>query len=377
MRWGKDRRQNLWPCGIGNCTHLVCTSWHTLRRLPRSFKDPQLPALEPSLGIRSLTGTISDTATVINPVTIHAARQVNPPQVDAPPFAITAATGTPLIDLLVDLPDIAPLVPVDAAAATAPQLAPGGIYPLNPDGIPITNPPPLKPQPPPMKPPPKYVVEAEAAKEGAEALRIREAQQKPKPPPPMLPQPPTPDEQSDRLHARRVAKADAEAAAYNAERRAKMIKTTKAAATRAESDAKAEALRLEIETADAGEATASSTLPSAPPTQYSLRYRLRSRLRLRLPRPPLWHLPPPTRPEAAAAAAVAQPPPSSFILARRGVYPIGLSGAPGIATPTNDQKRSFGASTALAHGGGTRPMATGPPQPTTQMAKRRTTASTP
>ena len=78
-----------------------------------------------------------------------------------------------------------------------------------------------------MKPPPKCAVEAEAAKEAAESLRIREAQQKPKPPPPMLPQPPTPDELSDRLHARRVAKADAEAKAFNAEQRAEQIKKTR------------------------------------------------------------------------------------------------------------------------------------------------------
>lgn len=75
-----------------------------------------------------------------------------------------------------------------------------------------------------MKPPPKCVVETEAANEGAEALRIREAQQKPKTPPPMLPQQHTPDQQSDHLHARRVAQADADAAAYNAEQRAKIIK---------------------------------------------------------------------------------------------------------------------------------------------------------
>ena len=99
---------------------------------------------------------------MIHPVTIHAAVAVNPPQIDAPPFAITAPTGVSLIDLLGDLPDIALPAPAAPAAATARQLAPGGIYTLNLDGIPIKNPTVLKQQP--MKPPSACIVAGEAAK---------------------------------------------------------------------------------------------------------------------------------------------------------------------------------------------------------------------
>ena len=116
------------------------------------------------MGPRSFPVTVSGQATVsstvMHPVTTHVADAVKPPQIDAPPFAVTAATGVPLIGLLGDILDIAPPATAAPATAAAPQLAPGGIYPLNPDGIPIKNPAVLK-QPGPMKPPPACVVAAE------------------------------------------------------------------------------------------------------------------------------------------------------------------------------------------------------------------------
>ena len=71
--------------------------------------------LESGVGPRSFPGTISGQTTVqttvIHPITQHPVGAVNPPQLDAPPFTVTAAAGVPLIDLLGDIPDIAPTAP--------------------------------------------------------------------------------------------------------------------------------------------------------------------------------------------------------------------------------------------------------------------------
>ena len=78
------------------------------------------------MGPSQLARITSHLATVVHPATIHiTANDVNPPQIDAPPLAITAAAGIPLDDLLGDIIDIDQATPVSATAATAPQIALG------------------------------------------------------------------------------------------------------------------------------------------------------------------------------------------------------------------------------------------------------------
>ena len=156
MRWGKNTRQNLWPCSIGGCTHLLCsacgTNFDSCQEHARYYNCLQW---QPSWENRVWPGVPSQVATVVHPIAaVLTAGDINPPQVDAPPIVIAAAEGIPLADLLGDIiiPD-----PIPSSIAPGANPPPGLRFPLDAAGIPIKNPGPLKQQPEPCKPPPQPV----------------------------------------------------------------------------------------------------------------------------------------------------------------------------------------------------------------------------
>ena len=89
---------SLWPCWpAGGCDNLMCSSCGTASDGCRNHQRQQQYRLwYPQWGDRRWCGTVASSTTIAC-APCNAA--INPPQLDAPPFVVEAATGIPLIDL--------------------------------------------------------------------------------------------------------------------------------------------------------------------------------------------------------------------------------------------------------------------------------------